>query len=117
MSRAIVKGKKKQLTEENYNAIKSILPMSDLNDTQLGKAVNRAGSTIGYIRKSKDYKDYKSMLSSSKKSPPVFINATTGSAPLTLDIGFDDLLAELNQKMDLIITRLDKLSSKRGFFK
>ena len=118
MSRATVKGKKRQLTETDFAAIKAVLAISALNDSQMGLAVNRSASTIGYIRRCDDYASYKAMIKAGKarfvakhaKQRPIPVESPSIDYSLT-EVYFGDI----NDKLDLILAKLDTpIMTKKG---
>lgn len=119
MSRAIVRGKKKLLTENDFNSIKKIIEMSDYNDTQIGKVVNRSGSTIGYIRRFETFKEYQGHVRNIKR-PSQEKNTENAKFNFVSNLAIKDKSMELDLMLKTVDAKLDEilkeLKKKRRIF-
>lgn len=102
------KKKYTHLREADFNNVKTLQAMP-VSNKMINQITGRAPCTLSLIAKSKDYAEYKALTDRKKKpvAPVVEAKEVEPSRPIsTKEV---EMLAELIQKIDIVIRELDKI--------
>lgn len=97
----------KRLTQKEYDNIKTLLG-AGLSQKQVSDVTKRSSSTVYYISKSTDMKDYFKIVQDSKQGQE--------KKPVTPPSDIVDMLRRIDNKLNMQVALLEKLVEKKRWF-